>query len=182
MRNTLKFILSLVIALVAMLGVRALVFTVYTIDGEGLAPAFIAGDRVLVNRWSYGLRTGSDKGLFSYGRLCRQMPEIGDFIAYEDPRDSTCRTILFGCCQALPGDSVVSGGHVMVVPSLSNCADADYYWVSALGEGNPIDSRQLGFISEQRIIGRAFIVLYNHDISCWSPWKGWRHDRLLLLK
>ncbi|MBR1484594.1 MAG: hypothetical protein IJ612_02745 [Prevotella sp.] len=179
MRNTLKFLLALVVSLLAMMAFRALVATVYTVDGEGLAPSFVKGDRVLVNRWSYGLRTGSNGGLFSYGRLCRRLPEVGDFIAYEDPRDSTQQTVLFGRCRALPGDTVLYEGRPTTVPSLKDCADADYYWVSALGEGNPTDSRQLGFISERFIIGRAVLIVYNHDDA--RPfWNGWRHDRLLL--
>jgi signal peptidase I len=171
----------LALALVAMLGFRALVLTIYTVEGDGLSPEFMAGDHVMVNRWSYGLRTGSENGLFSYGRLCRQMPKIGDFIAYEDPRDSTSRSVLFGCCQALPGDTVECDGRMIVVPSVKDCADSDYYWISALGEGNPIDSRVLGFVSERRIIGRAFLVVFNHDAS--QPLLcGWHHERLFLLK
>jgi len=180
MRKTLKFLLTLTVSLIAMLAFRSLVATIYTVEGEGLAPIFLAGDRVMVNRWSYGLRTGSDNGLFSYGRLCRQQVEVGDFIAYEDPRDSSDQTILFGRCQALPGDTVYYDGRLVVVPSTKDCADADYYWIRALGEGNPTDSRQLGFISEQRIIGRAFLVVFNHDAE--QPlWRGWKGNRLLLL-
>ena len=181
MRSTLKFLLALAVALTATMAFRALFFTIYTIEGEGLAPAFLAGDHVMVNRWSYGLRAGNDHGLFSYGRLCRQPVEAGDLIAYEDPRDSTSQTILFGRCQALPGDTLHSEGRLLVVPSLKNCADADYYWIRALGEGNPTDSRHLGFISERHIIGRAFLIVYNHHADS-SLWQGWRHDRLLLLK
>lgn len=181
MRNTLKFLLSLTVAMAIMLGFRSLVFTIYTVEGEGLAPVFLKGDRVMVNRWSYGLRTGSDEGLFNYGRLCRQLPKKGDFIAYEDPRDSTGQSVLFGRCQALPGDTVYHEGRVLMMPSLKDCADADYYWVHAVGMANPIDSRQLGFINERRIIGRAFLVIFNHDDN--RPfWGGWRRERLLLLK
>ena len=179
MQNTLKFLLALVVSLLAMMAFRALVATVYTVDGDGLSPTFVKGDRVLVNRWSYGLRAGSDNGLFSYGRLCRRQPEVGDYIAYEDPRDATSQTVLFGRCRAVPGDTVLYEGRPTVVPSLKDCADADYYWVSALGEGNPTDSRQLGFISERLIIGRAVLIVYNHD-DLRPFWSGWRHDRMLL--
>ena len=181
MRSLLKFILALAVALGAMLCFRALVVTIYTVEGNGLAPVFVAGDHVMVNRWSYGLRTGSDTGLFSYGRLCRQPVAQGDLIAYEDPRDNTGKSVLLGRCRALPGDTIVENGRTMVVPSIENCSDADYYWVEALGKANPTDSRQLGFISERLIIGRAFLVVFNHDAS--QPlWQGWHHDRLLLLK
>ena len=61
MRSSLKFLMALGIAFVAMLAFRALVMTVCTVDGQGLEPWFQAGDHVVVNRWSYGLRTG-EKG------------------------------------------------------------------------------------------------------------------------
>ena len=181
MRSTLKFIMALAVSLMAMMAFRALVATVFTVEGDGLAPVFLKGDHVMVNRWSYGQRTGSDGGLYSYGRLCRQQVEQGDYVAYEDPRDSTRQTILFGRCQALPGDTVTIDGRQTVVPSLKNCADADYYWLHAPGKGNPTDSRQLGFISERRIIGRAVFIVFNHD-ACRPFWSGWRHERTLLPK
>lgn len=180
MRSTLKFIMALAVSLVAMMAFRALVATIYTVEGNGLAPVFLAGDRVLVNRWSYGLRTGTSNGLFSYGRLCRQQVALGDYIAYEDPRDSTGQAVLFGRCQALPGDTVRHDGRLMVVPGVHDCADSDYYWVQAPGRGNPTDSRSLGFISERLIIGRVTLIVYSHDPLS-SPLAGWRSHRFLLL-
>jgi len=181
MRSTLKFLLALSVALVAMMVFRSLAFTLYTVEGEGLSPVFVAGDRVLVNRWSYGLRTGSDSGLFSYGRLCRRPVSAGDIVAYEDPRDSTHQTVLFGRCQAVPGDTVRHTGRQFIVPGLRDCADCDYYWVHAIGSGNSTDSRTLGLISEQRIIGRAFLIVYSHDPDS-AMLSGWHSDRLFLLE
>ena len=171
MRSTLKFLLALVVAFLLMLAFRGLVMTIYTVDGNGLSPVFHAGDRVVVNRWSYGLRTGQTDGLFDYGRLCRQPVERGDLIAFEDSLGQVfiCR------CTALPGDTLGQ----MVVPSLANCADQDYYWVEPVGKKNPLSSRQLGFIPEERIIGRACLILYNHQPGA-PLWKGYDSQRLLL--
>ncbi len=176
-----KFLAALSVALMGMLAFRALFFTIFAVEGDVLSPTFLPGDRVMVNRWSYGLRTGIDGGLFPYGRLCRQQPSKGDIVAYEDPRDSTRHTVLFGHCQALPGDTVSHNGHTFVVPGLRDCADVDYYWLSAVGNDAAADSRTLGCISEQRIIGRAFLIVYSHQPD--QPfWTGWRRNRLLLLK
>lgn len=176
MKGTLKFLIALAVALVVTLAFRSLVMTICTIDGNGLEPAFMAGDRVLVNRWSYGLRTGEKGGLFDYGRICRQEVEKGDFIAFEDSagRVLVCR------CAAIPGDTVTLGAKV-IVPGIVTCADQNYYWVESVGRNNPLDSRQLGFIPEDRIIGRAFLVLYSRDLA--TPfWKGYRSDRIFLPK
>ena len=173
MKGTVKFIGAIVVALVVMLAFRGLAMTVCTIDGDGLAPQFLAGDRVVVNRWSYGLRTGKKGSLFDYGRICRQDVKKGDVIAFEDSvgRVLVCR------CTALPGESIGQ----MIVPGVVNCADQDYYWVEAISRNNGLSSRQLGFIPEDRIIGRVCLVLYSHDTA--APfWKGYRGNRMLLLK
>ncbi len=179
MRNTLKFLLALGVAFVVMLAFRGLVMTICTIDGDGLAPHFIAGDRVVVNRWSYGLRTGKNGGLFDYGRICRQDVSKGDCIAFED----SLGRVLICRCSALPGDTikVKRGQTPIVVPGLVTCADQDYYWVEPIGNNNRLSSHQLGFIPEERIIGRACLVLYSHDVST-SFWRGYRKDRFLLPK
>ena len=132
---------------------------------------------MVVNRWSYGLRTGEKGSLFDYGRLCRQEVKKGDFIAFED----SLGQVLICQCTAVPGDTVYIKKAPCVVPGLLTCDDQDYYWVRSVSKNNPIDSRQLGFIPEERIIGRACLVLFNRNPE--APfWKGYRSDRLLLPK
>ena len=172
MRGSIKFLMALAVAFVVMLAFRALVMTVCTVGGDGLEPVFQEGDRVVVNRWSYGLRTGEKGSLFDYGRICRQEIKKGDFIAFEDAMGK----VLICRCAALPGDTIFG----KIVPGLLNCADQDYYWVESLGKNNATDSRQLGFIPEERIIGRACLILYNHHPKA-AFWKGYMKDRLLLL-
>jgi signal peptidase I len=181
MKATLKFLLALAVALLLMLLFRALVVTVYTVEGEGLQPDFEAGDRILVNRWSYGLRTGGGNSLFGYGRIAWNAIERGDIVAYDDPRDSTHNKTLIGRVRALPGDTVRYLGQKDILPSLRNCADADYYWIQALGNNNQTDSRLLGFISEERIIGRVVAIVYSHQPG--RPfWTGYRPERFMILK
>ena len=176
MHSTLKFLLALVVALIAMLAFRALAFTTYTVTGSGLEPVFVAGDRVLVNRWSYGLRTGADGSLFSYGRICRQPVAKGDYVAFED----SLGQILICQCAAVPGDTISLRGRREVVPGLFNCSRQDYYWLRSVNPQNPLDSRQMGFIPESSIVGRACLIIYSHDPS--SPlWDGYLASRFLLL-
>lgn len=176
MRKALKFLLPLLTAFILMLAVRTIGFTVYAIVGDGLSPVFLQGDRVLVNRWSYGLRVGgSDNSLFGYGRLWRHPIEKGDILAFENPTEGD--NIIICQCKGLPGDTLDVDGESLVVPGLKDCADADYYWMESLSEANPVDSRLLGFISEEYIIGRVVMVAYSHDPA--APfWSGWRHSRL----
>jgi signal peptidase I len=165
MRGTLKFLLALAASILAMLAFRALVFTVYTVDGSALEPAFEAGDRVVVNRWSYGLRTGGS-GLFSYGRICPQSPRKGEFLAVED----SLGRVLVGRCMALPGDTVSQDSLRSVLPSKVNCAAYDCYLLE-----------HVGVVSEERILGRVFLLLYHHRPT--APfWKGYAKNRCLLLR
>ena len=67
MRSTVRTLVAVAIAAAVLVAFRALVFTLYTIPDNSLAPSLVAGDRVVVNRWSYGLRVGG-KGLIGYTR------------------------------------------------------------------------------------------------------------------
>ena len=172
MRSTLKFIAALAVALVAMLAFRSLVMTVCTIEGSGMSPTFVAGDRVLVNRWSYGLRTGDRGSLFDYGRLCRQPVRKGDFIAFED----SLGQLLICRCAALPGDTLSGLAEPLVVPGVASCADQDYYCVEPIGDRAHCEQ---GFVPESQIVGRVCLILYSHDPSV-SLMEGWRGYRFLL--
>ena len=171
-----KFLLALLVAFILMLCFRAVVFTVCTIEGEGLSPLFCRGDRVLVNRWSYGLRVGSDDGLFSYHRIGRSQVQRGDLVAFNNPRNDD--EVLICRCLALPGDTIRPDGQSIIVPGLINCAASDTYWMEAISQENPLDSRTLGFIPEQLIIGRVTMILFSHD-SQQPLWRGWHSERTL---
>lgn len=179
MRKKARFCIALLVAFALMMAVRVLCITLYTIEGDGLQPVLLQGDRVLVNRWSYGLRIGGHNSVFDYGRIGRQPVRRGDLVAFENPQDSTGRQVFICRCKALPGDIVKSDGTTTVVPAVRDCANADYYWLESLNEDNPIDSRTLGFISEEYIIGRAVSVVYSHDKTA-PVWRGWRLKRLLM--
>ena len=112
MKGAVKFIGAIAVALVVMLAFRSLVMTVCNVDGKGLEPVFQEGDRVVVNRWSYGLRTGEKGSLFDYGRICRQEVKKGDFVAFED----SLGKVLICRCIGLPGDTIMN----KVVPSVGH--------------------------------------------------------------
>lgn len=171
MKNTLRFLLAFLIAFAMMMVVRMIGVTIYTISGAGSKPVFQAGDRVMVNRWSYGLRVGGKESFFGYGRIARQSVEKGDLVAFENPQNND--QVLICRCKGLPGDTVVYEGKTVVVPGLKDCADADYYWLETL------DSQQLCFIAEEYLIGRAFMVVYSRD-PLEPLWRGWRSNRILL--
>ena len=175
MPNWLKFVIVFASAFVLMLAFRALAFSVYTVEGKGLQPVYIHGDRLLVNKWSYGLRVDGG-GVLPYSRMLRKPVNKGDIIVFDIPND-TIQGEFIARCKAVPGDSIKLQDRIVVVPGLKNCADADYYWLESLHPKNPADSRHLGFISERNIIGRVVTILYSHDDSK-NFLEGYRQERM----
>ena len=159
MANWLKYVIALASALALMLAFRTLALSIHGVTGNGLAPLFQDGDRLLVNRCSYGLRIAGN-GLLPYSRLMRSPVRRGDIVAFTVPYDSVAG-ICIARCTAVPGDTIRTTDGTLTVPGVINCAKADYYWLESINPQNPADSRHLGFIPEHNIIGRVISVLYN---------------------
>lgn len=155
----LKFVVSLASAFALMLTIRALVVSIHSVNGNGLAPLYQNGDFLLINRCSYGMRIAGN-GLLPYSRLMRQPVNKGDIVAFTMPGDSVSG-LMIARCTATPGDTISTQNGPLLVPGLVNCAKADFYWLEAINDQNPVDSRHLGFIPESSIIGKVVTVLYN---------------------
>lgn len=180
MRQCAKFIIAFAVAAVVLLLFRAVVLTLYTINGEALMPELHKGDRVLVNRWSYGLRTGQENSLFAYGRLLKSDIKRGDIVAVENPNDSVNGVFILRC-KHLPGDTITIDGKKTLVPGLYNCDKEDCYWMESLNPQVKADSRAFGFVGESRIIGRVCMVVFNHNDSL-PFYDGYDKKRFFLLK
>ncbi len=119
MNNRLKFLIALAAATVVVLAVRALAFTVYAVNGTGSEPVFIDGDRILVSRWSYGLRTGGNF-LFGYERWMAAPVMRGDIAVFNAPLPEegciSSKEVIMGQCTGVPGDSIRIGNSVLTLP------------------------------------------------------------------
>ncbi len=180
MKACVKFVLTLVAAVVLTMAFRALAFTVCTVRGSALRPEFISGDRLLVNRWSYGLRTGRMGGLFRYGRICRSAIQRGDIVAFDSPADSLSG-VFVARCRAVPGDTLDIGDGPVIVPGAVTCADQEYYLMETVGGTGKSASRPLGLVPESSIIGRVCMIVYSHDDS-YPVYDGYVSGRTMILK
>ena len=121
-RQWLHFFLALAAMLLAVVLVRCLVINVYDVPGSGLEPNIHSGEKVVVNRWSYGLRTGG--GFFSYNRWLRRDVDKMDILAYNDPTDTVNdiseRPVFIGYCKYKAGDTVKINDRILVIPSRTN--------------------------------------------------------------
>ncbi len=120
MKGLLKFIAALCITMLTMLVFRALFFTIYTVPNNSMAPLLKNGDRILVNKCSYGLRTGEDIR-YGYSRWIKQNLCKGDITAFNYPIDISGsisdNPVYVARCSALPGDTVmVSHEFSLIVP------------------------------------------------------------------
>lgn len=119
MRNSIKFILAIVAAAAIMLLFRSVAFTIYTVPRSGIKPWLVDGDRVLVNRWSYGLRTGGENS-FPYSRWFRKPVGKGELVAFNYPLDTLhavgSRPVHAAFCMAGPGDTVMIDRRAIIPP------------------------------------------------------------------
>ena len=161
MRNWLKYVIAFASAFALMLAIRTLAFSIHGVEGNGLAPLYQSGDRLLINRCSYGLRIEGN-GILPYSRLMRSPVQRGDIVAFTVPCDSVAG-IFIARCKAIPGDTISTLEGPLLVPGLKTCANADYYWLESINPSNPADSRHIGFIPESHIIGEVISVLYNRN-------------------
>jgi len=233
-----KRVLSLLVLLISAVLLTAILrlglCEVLTLSNNGHSPTFLCGDRILVNRWSYGFRLP-----FSPTRIYgTKMPNRGDWIAFNAPvihkGDSPdSGNLSVGRILALPGDTVWIGAQGNVCASCNyslGCvwpftvpasgtnayihpwsgvmyADVinrhemdsaffvgdsmlvngigvnryvfrrDYFWVSSGMDDNYSDSRTLGLVPRESLIGRLECVLYSVDAD--QPWfQKFRRDRV----
>lgn len=160
MSGTVKTLLIVAAAAVLLFLFRVSVCTIYTIPDNTLAPAVKQGDRVLVNRWSYGLRVGGNDWI-SYCRIARKTVEKGDFIAFDAPVSSAAkRAVMMGRVVAVPGDTVKIDGQMYVIPrgcQVCTCGCMSSCIVNPNQHGGDM------LVAERDIIGRATSVIYNFN-------------------
>ncbi len=97
---------------------RTCAFSILKIPGNGEFPALQQGDRILVNKWAYGLRRPCSR----WGGYLRYRPRRasrGDWMVFNNPAvlpgalpDTS--SLCVGCVLAVPGDTIWMGrqGHI----------------------------------------------------------------------
>ncbi len=158
------------VAVVLTLLVRAFVFEAYYIPSPSMQPTLKPGNRVLVDKLSYDLHS----------------VHRGDIVVFSRPPTETNLNIkdLIKRVIGLPGDTIQSGangaifidGKLLNQPWLTPTAKADpgppvpkltlghnQYYVMGDNRGDSEDSRYLGPISGNLIVGRAVLRIWPLD-------------------
>ena len=106
-----KWILAFAGAVVVVLLLRGFAFTSCLIPSTGMENSIFQGERILVNKWSYGLRVPF-MSLFSYHRWCESPVRRQDIVVFNNPagiREPIIdrREIYISRCLGMPGDTLL---------------------------------------------------------------------------
>ena len=106
-----KWILAFAGAIAVVLLLRGFAFTSCLIPSTGMENSLFQGERILVNKWSYGLRVPL-MSLFSYHRWCEQPVRKQDVVVFNNPAaigqpTIDRREIYISRCIGTPGDTLL---------------------------------------------------------------------------
>ena len=133
LKTTVKFLVSLTLALLVAWAVRTYAFTVFSVPAGGLPPQLEEGDRVIVNR--------TDCDSF----------ERGETVVFSD---SVARReeYFIGRVKHLPGDTLTLGRARYIIPTICckrcGCPDCRYYLVQTAS------GQQL--VHKHQMLGKAY--------------------------
>lgn len=111
MRRRGQWIIVFVGAVVVVLLLRGFVFTSYIIPSSGMENSLYQGDRIIVNKWSYGLRVPC-MSLLSYHRWRSRPVKSGDIVVFNNPASISQpvvdrRQVFISRCIATPGEEII---------------------------------------------------------------------------
>lgn len=107
------------------------VFSSYVILSSDMRDTLQPGDRVIVNKWSYGLRLPY-MSLLGYHRLGDEDVQKGDVVVFNDPLDVQQPTIdnrqlLIYRCLAVPGDTISVDSCRLPIPRAGSLIKVDKF-------------------------------------------------------
>ena len=106
-----KWIFAFAGAIAVVLLLRGFAFTSCLIPSSGMENSLFQGERILVNKWSYGLRVPL-MSLFSYHRWCERSVRQQDVVVFNNPAaigqpTIDRREIYISRCIGTPGDTLL---------------------------------------------------------------------------
>lgn len=112
---------------------RSCVATSYLIPSSGMENSLYRGERILVNKWSYGLRLPF-MSLWGYHRWTDKPVRKDDILVFNNPANLSQaaidqREIFISRCLGVPGDTLLVDSLFSVIPSEKNAPDQKYLYM-----------------------------------------------------
>ncbi|WP_455199099.1 signal peptidase I [Kaarinaea lacus] len=197
---------SLFPVILAVLVLRSFLVEPFRIPSGSMMPTLLAGDFILVNKFSYGIRLPVvDAKIIPVGE-----PERGDVIVFRYPKDPSTdyikrvigvpgdRIAYYNKQLFINGDPAVQSGlgryegvgtgvtmsgaevrseqlsgvtHNILIDGSKGTVEGEFsvpegqYFVMGDNRDNSNDSRYWGFVPEENLVGKAFMIWMNWDSS-----------------
>lgn len=125
---------------------RGCVATSYVIPSTGMENTLYQGERILVNKWSYGLRLPFMQW-WGYHRWRPRPADKEDIVVFNNPGNLTVpvidrREVFIGRCTGTPGDTLLVDSFFTVVSSASFAPDQKHLYTYPQTKKKLLDSLQ----------------------------------------
>ncbi len=156
MKKGCKIAITIVgVALVVVL-LRGCVATSYLIPSSGMENSLYQGERILVNKWSYGLRLPFMK-LWGYHRWADSPVPKEDILVFNNPANLSeptidRREVFISRCIGTPGDTLLIDSLFSVIPSEKNAPDQKFLYSYPRQRERQLDSL-LSILSDDGLMG-----------------------------
>ena len=139
-----KWIFAFAGAIAVVLLLRGFAFTSCLIPSTGMENSLFQGERILVNKWSYGLRVPL-MSLFSYHRWCERSVRQQDVVVFNNPAaigqpTIDRREIYISRCIGTPSDTLLVDSLFSVIPSEKNAPDQKFLYTYPQKKEKQLDS------------------------------------------
>lgn len=123
---------------------RGCVMTSCLIPSSGMENSLLQGERILVNKWSYGLRLPL-MALWGYHRWADSRVQKEDIIVFNNPANFaepviSRREVFISRCIGVPGDTLLIDSLYSVIPSEKNAPDQKFLYTYPVTKEKQVDS------------------------------------------
>lgn len=139
-----KIIMAIIGAVLVVALLRGCVATPYLIPSSGMENSLYEGERILVNRWSYGLRLPFMR-FWGYHRWAERPVQREDIVVFNNPANRSERTIdrreaFIGRCIGTPGDTLLVDSLFSVIPARASAPDRKFLYAYPRQQERLVDS------------------------------------------
>ena len=162
MEEKFKTLLPYIIIIVVVLFIKAFIITPIKVNGESMYPTLEEGDIMILNKTAYYFNK----------------PKRFDIVVVDMPDEYLIKRVI-----GLPGEKIEYKNNTLYVDGKkvkenfehgktddfnikelgSDTVPEGYYLVMGDNRGNSLDSRELGFMKEEQLLGRTSLIILPFD-------------------